>query len=332
MNKSIVYRVASLAGMPRLFQRIFVSDGAAILMYHAVVREPLPVPDWCFIQEDCFREQMTYLRKHCRVVPLKDIPSVTSKGGGRPIVAVTFDDGFQNNYDVALPILRDLSLPATIFLATDFVDSDDTLWFCRVNEAIAGTRLTRLRWEGQTYNLSTQVSRAGTHAALQVWLKRYRHPELLEKARYLISALGGHSDKPILRGSPYRMLGATEIREMTASGLIDFGAHTCSHAILSGLPEFERNREITASLAAVERLTEDACTLFAFPNGRASDYGPADVGVLRERKVAIAVTTIDGPNDRAVPALEMRRYGVGADTSMALYKLLTHHVLWRLRK
>ena len=83
-------------------------------------------------------------------------------------------------------------------------------------------------------------------------------------------------------------------------------------------------------MARVETLTGSPCSLFAFPNGRAIDYGPCDVAALKERHIAAAVTTVAGPNDPSVSALEMRRYGIGGDTSLAQFKLLTHHILWKL--
>jgi peptidoglycan/xylan/chitin deacetylase (PgdA/CDA1 family) len=291
----------------------------------------LAVEDWSFVWERHFREQMRYLKKHCHVVPLRDVPRVVGAAARRPCVALTFDDGFQNNYGVALPILQELDLPATVFLATDFIGSDDTPWFCRVNEALSLTSLTRLDWDGETYDLSSPGRRAEAQARFQVRLKAFRHSELLEKTAQLVAALGDRPDKPIPRGSPYRMLAAAEVAEMAGTGLIEFGAHTCSHAILSGLSPAERCREISASLAAVERLTGAPCTLFAYPNGRAVDYGPLDVATLRDRKIDVAVTTVKGPNDRSVSALEMRRYMIGASTPFAQFKLIAHHVMWKLR-
>ena len=60
-------------------------------------------------------------------------------------------------------------------------------------------------------------------------------------------------------------------------------------------------------------------------------YGAADVAALRERNITAAVTTVDGPNEPSVSALEMRRYCIGVGTSLAQFKLLTHHVLWTLK-
>jgi hypothetical protein len=98
--KSIASTVAALGGAPRTFQRIFVPDDIAVLMYHAVVRERLLVPDWCFLEEGVFRAQMAYLAKHCHIVPLRELPAAV-RPNGRPTVALTFDDGYQYNYGVA---------------------------------------------------------------------------------------------------------------------------------------------------------------------------------------------------------------------------------------
>ena len=330
--REFFYRVGSLGAAPRLLQRWLAPDGAAVLMYHAVTREALAVADWCFIAEPAFRAQMQYLQHHCRVVALRDLPAALARPETRPLVAVTFDDGYQNNYAVAFPILRELSLPATIFLTTDYVDSDDTLWFCRLNAALAQTARPRLAWDGATYDTASAPARAATSAALQRRLKEYPHAEFLAKLGELARVLGVSLDSPVPAESPFRMLKGAEIREMAASGLVDFGAHTCSHAILSGLSASERSREISASLQAVSRLTRSACGLFAYPNGRAQDYGAEDVAVLGGCGVGVAVTTIAGPVSTSGPRLEMPRYGVGADTSFAHFKLLVHHVLWKLRR
>lgn len=331
MIKSLLYRTASFAAVPRLLQQALAPRAAAILMYHAVVRSPLAVQDWCFVGEQQFRDQMLYLKQHCQVVPLRDLPRTLGSQARRPIVALTFDDGFQNNYSVALPILQELGLPATVFLATNFIGSDDTLWFCRVNEALSLTSLTRLDWDGESYDLSNPQRRAEAHARLQARLKGFAHPELLRQVAQLIAALGDRPGKAIPPGSPYRMLATGEVTEMAGTGLIEFGAHTCSHAILSGLSTAERSREIINSLAAVQRMTGSPCTLFAYPNGRVIDYAACDVITLHDTNTSVAVTTVTGPNDRSVPALEMRRYMVGPGTSLAQFKLLTHHVLWKLQ-
>ena len=77
-----------------------------IFMYHAVVRSPIEVYDWCFIDEYSFRSQVKYLKKHFEVISLSE--AVERLGNGKiyqPTTVITFDDGFQNNYDIVLVLL-----------------------------------------------------------------------------------------------------------------------------------------------------------------------------------------------------------------------------------
>src|SRR5690606_30046275 len=91
-----------------------------ILMYHGVLRQALPVPDYCFITEAQFRHQMKYLAKNFRVVTLSEALHQLQSGSiNYPTAAITFDDGYQNVFDVAFPILREFLLPATVFINTD---------------------------------------------------------------------------------------------------------------------------------------------------------------------------------------------------------------------
>lgn len=85
-----------------------------VLMYHAVVDAPLSVPDWCFMTSDSFRAQMEYLARSGRVVALSRALNGTPQTAASPAIAVTFDDGFRNNLDVALPILARFEIPATV--------------------------------------------------------------------------------------------------------------------------------------------------------------------------------------------------------------------------
>jgi peptidoglycan/xylan/chitin deacetylase (PgdA/CDA1 family) len=328
--KRLAYDVAAGSRAPWLYHRFFRSRTASILVYHAVVDEPLAVDDWCFVDAAVFRRQMAYLKARCRVLPLHDVLDSSPAPVDRPVVALTFDDGFRNNLDVVLPVLQDFDLPATVFVVTGLVDTDDTLWFCRINAALARTSLSRFEWDGVVHDLRSARLRALAGARLQAALKRHPHRDLTRRTRALVEALGDDPERPVDRDSPYRMLDAGGMRRMLASGLVEFGAHTVSHAILSRLADDERDAEIEQSIRAVEALTGTACRSFAYPNGSPADYDRSDVERLARRGIAVAVTMRDGPNADGDSPFELRRYGIGSDTSIAQFQMLTHHLSWRL--
>jgi len=292
-----------------------------ILMYHAVIPSPLQVADWCFVDATAFRGQLEYLAGHYTVLSLSEaVARLTSGRLYDPAIALTFDDGFQNNHDVAFPILQELGMPATIFVTTGLVETEDTLWFCRLNRALAETHKDVVEWDGSRVDLSGPGPKAKAATMMKARLKTFPHPRLLRELRSLVLKLGDEPGRPVEVGSPFRMLSRQAIAAMAASGLIEFGAHSQSHAILRLLTSQERYEEIVRSVAAISTLAGGACTLFAYPNGQAQDYAAEDVAMLRSCGVRISVTAMEGVNDSRTPTMELRRYGIGAQDGMEKFR------------
>lgn len=329
--KSLIYNFVAWSGIPQVFHRLAYRNTASILMYHSIVPENPFVPDWCLLQVDQFRRQIRYLKEHFHVIPLADILTYRCSSN-KPPVAITFDDGFRNNFTIAYPILRELELPATIFIVTDLVDSEDTVWFCRVHEAVSTTRKKSYQIDGTRYNFESISQRQRANSDIQNWLKQFKPSELVHKMEEIIFALGDNPKKPIPLSSPYRILQRTEIREMIASGLIEIGAHTMSHTILSRLSEEERNKAIRGSIKAVRELTDRPCRLFAYPNGGPEDFGCFDESVLKDNNILASVTTIGGPYIEHSPPMRLKRYGIGSDMNFSLFLIKLHHLHWFIIK
>jgi peptidoglycan/xylan/chitin deacetylase (PgdA/CDA1 family) len=317
----ILYQMSRLPGTQ-------TGNRLMILMYHGTVRKPLDLYNWCFIDETLFRGHIEYLKKQFEVVPLLEGVERLKNGKiNRPAAVVTFDDGFQNNYDVAFPVLRRAGVPATIFLTTALVDTTDTLWPYRLHLTLTGTKRTSLEWGGQRFDLSGTGAVVKAAKTIKNRLKELPHPRLLAELRAIIVKLGDDPDRPVLPDSPFRMLGRREIEEMAASGLIEFGAHTHSHAILSSLSPKERYDEIERSVNAVQELTGRPCESFAYPFGRAGDYDQEIIKILKSLGIRAAVTAIEGANDNMTPLMELRRFGIGADLGTDKFKRKTRLVI-----
>ncbi len=312
--------------VPQLFQSLAYRDELTILMYHGIIRDPLRVEDWCFVDEGSFSMQMEYLKKHFSIVSLSEaVRRMKNREITHATAVVTFDDGYQSNFDVAFPILCKERIPATIFLATGLMNTDDTVWYCRLNLALSTTQKDSMEWNGSRFDLSTLDLKARASAAIQDRLKKLEHPKLMATVRRMILELGDEPDRAIAIDSPFRMLNNKAIGEMAGSGLIEFGAHTHHHSILSHLSDGERESEIRRSIDAVYELTGQPCRYFAYPNGRVEDYSGEAIRDLKTCGIQAAVTTISGPNDKVTPVMELRRYGIGAHLPMAEFQLMVHH-------
>ncbi|HEX2463205.1 MAG TPA: polysaccharide deacetylase family protein, partial [Thermoanaerobaculia bacterium] len=222
--------------------------------------------------------------------------------------------------DVIFPVLRAAGVPATIFVCTDFVDTDRVPWYCRLHDAVTRTRQRRLSWNGRRFDLDGVRARTHTGDALKRTLKRLPHPALESAVDEISTALEPDAESGAPTDPRFRMLTSDAIREMAASGLVEFGAHTGSHAILGKISRREQRDEIERSISAVGDLTGKECRLFAYPNGRFDDYDDASLEILRGAGITTAVTTEKGWNDAAAPPLELLRYPIGGEPSMPRFE------------
>jgi peptidoglycan/xylan/chitin deacetylase (PgdA/CDA1 family) len=286
-------------------------------MYHTVVRRALEVEEFCFIREEEFRQQLEALRRRFRLVHLEEGARLLAAGElSEPAVALTFDDGFLDNFEVVYPLLTAARAPATIFVCTDLLDTTRALWYCRLHGALMRTTSNQVRWDGRRYDLDGARARARASIRLKKQLKRLRHPELEsavdEIVRVLLPSAGASEEED----PRFRLLTRAAMREMSRDGLIELGAHTGSHAILAKLSAAEQRDEVERSLREVSTVTGEPCRLFAYPNGSFADYDASTIAILREAGVTVAVTAEKGLNDGSTPPLELLRYPIWGEPSM----------------
>lgn len=326
-------RRASASGyIFRRLERSQARRGVTILMYHAVARSRPVVTDWCLLPEPDFVRQMQYVKAHFDVLSLSEaIAGLRDDSVTRPTAVITFDDGFQNVHDVALPILSRLALPATVFLNTGFVGTDETIWFCRIIQALSHTDREMLLWQGHRYRLQDASAKRAASASLQQRLKQLHPDDLVREVDAIEKMLGQSSGCFAADDDHWRILDLDSIRRMTASRLIEFGAHTDTHAILTRVDPDRARREIERSVCRTGDLTGQPCDLFAYPNGTVHDYDPRTTALLRDLGITAAVTTIPGLNTTTTPALELRRDGIGGTHGFLTFQANIHHARQRLR-
>jgi peptidoglycan/xylan/chitin deacetylase (PgdA/CDA1 family) len=293
----------------------------------------LDIYNGCFLDAASFRDQLTYLKSHFDVFPLvQAVEKMENKKLSGPTVAITFDDGFQNNYDVAFPILCELALPCTIFLTTALVNTDDTFWYLRLNRALAKSKKSFLELDGRRIDFSTPEARVKAGVRFRSSLRDLPRPRLLERLHKIIVEMGDDPDCPMESDSPFRMLDATSIAEMARSGLVEFGAHSHTHPWMSRLSSRECHDEISVSVAKTQELSSRPCEVFAYPFGYPPHYNLETIRTLQQYGIRIAVTGIPGPNDVTTPLLELRRYGIDANDTMGVFQVKAHHLINHVRR
>lgn len=288
----------------------------SVLLYHRVSDDPDPF--FSPVPTGIFARQMAALATCCTVFPLEELVERSARRDLPPrAVAITFDDGYRDNYENAFPVLRRLGLPATIFLATSGLTSDGLLWHDRVFAAFRATTAESVTFNGRHYPL---VALPQKRAALASCLQRLREcdprsrDELIDRLTSLLQvAPASPLDAPKLIWP--------QVREM-ARHRITFGAHTVTHPILTRMPLGDAAGEILAAKATIEAELGAPVQLFAYPNGQRAEFNDSIKGVLAEAGFLCAATTIWGPNTAETDPFELRRISLwDADPDTAILRL-----------
>ena len=283
------------------------SDGARlmILIFHRVLDKPdFMRPDEVYLEK--FRWQMELLASHFKVFPLMQALELQARDElPARSVAITFDDGYADNLHNALPVLQEFGLPATVFVASDYLDGG-AMWNDRIIEAIREVRAQEIDLEHLglgKHSADSEQSRATTAVAL-LRLIKHREPDQRQALTNSIQDLvKGSTDLSRL------MLTTNELRALGSSGLVEIGGHTCSHPILANLDNDASRAEIHDNKSRLEEKIDRELRLFAYPNGRAgADYQSKDVDLVREAGYQAAVSTHWGVADKRSDRFQLPRF------------------------
>ena len=305
-SRRIVSLSSRAPGVTRAFLTSTRPRRFLVLCYHRVNDDAHPF--FTGTPVALFRKQMEALRRHFTVLPLTELGErARLRDLPRNGVAVTFDDGYRDNYQNALPVLRDLGLKATIFLTTDAIDGNTLLWHDRVFDAFHRTRRAEARFEDAVLPLGP----ADRGASLAIVLARLRRASPSDRDIRIERLLEELGIEPGVPGG-WEKLNWQEVREMASHG-ISFGAHTLDHPILTFVGEEEARRQIRESKRRIEAELGSPVTTFAYPNGSASDFDRSTRRIVEEEGLALAVTTVSGANDESTDPYSLRRTGMWGD-------------------
>ncbi len=217
----------------------------------------------------------------------------------RDVAVLTFDDGYRDVYDHAFPLLRRRGLPATLYLATGFVGTQERFPHDRLFHLI---QLARRLERGRRGRNVVAIGALGEGAAAEVERQISLKPagELLQLIGRLEAALGGAGELKPLSGE---VLDWAMVRAMAGAGF-EIGAHTVHHAVLTHESQEGIDLEICGSKRAIEEQVGRPVRSFAYPNGF---YDERVVASLVRHGFATAVTTEDVPNRAGANPFEIKR-------------------------
>lgn len=279
--------------VPRVFPRLLT-----VLNYHRVVDYKtsgfLTFKQNVSATPEDFELQMEYVSRFYNVISVKDLVSWIRERKPLPPKAalITFDDGYDDNYENAYPILKKYGFTAVIFLATDYMEKPTPFFWDYAAYCFNQTQKNQVRLPSGL-NLSWD-SPATRDKIVAKWVHevKYLFPDDKQRA---LDKIGTDLDVSISSDAFNGLyLNWYKIREMSKAG-IEFGAHTASHPILTKIPLSQAEYEVFESKRRVEEEIGVPTLGFAYPNGGRLDFSNEIVSFVKKAGFEVAFTLLPGP-------------------------------------
>lgn len=269
-----------------------------VLAYHRVLdqdeKQYLFDEDLISVSTAEFDRQVAYLAKHFDVKVLSEAVSQFSRNDNRNIVAITFDDGFDDLYFNVFPILKKYGVSATFFLTTGLVGTRETLWPEYIAYAVK-------KGKGRSLDLSPLLfvenieEGEGARRLINKLLVLFKSVEDRERL-ILMDRLLEQLEKPSTQElEQSRMVTWEMVKEMHEYG-IEFGSHTATHPVLSRLDESALYEELSESKNVLEAMLSSPCKTIAYPVGGRDCYSDKVIDVVKSLEYKVGCSYRPGVN------------------------------------
>jgi len=295
------------SGIFNVKRAILPRQNVIVLGYHA-----LETPDFLkdtlgikFNKSD-FYEQIKFLAKYHPVISVSDLLKslICEKKLPDNSVVITFDDGYRDVYDIALPVLKHFGLPATAFLTTACIGSGRSLWTNVFYRFMASSHVNSMQFQfpGETFNtydLSSEESVQISTLKLSGKLKKLK-PSLRDQIlQQLAEALNVDPDYDPHEELP--MLDWDQVKELFEHG-INIGSHTATHPILTRCCSDLQREELEVSKHTIETYIDSECSTIAYPNGQIGDFNEITIDIVKDVGYKAAFTFY---TESVVPGIDL---------------------------
>lgn len=301
--KAGTLRMAALGGLFTLARR-YTRHRFRIFAYHGVASDidPRLNFDGFFVSPQTFEAHLRTLKGHYQVMALSNIVRAVQSGEPLPdnATAITFDDGYANNAEIAAPLLSKYGLPATFFVTTGFLDRTHSPWWFEIRDA--GCRMRDagyVRW-------CMDVER------------RLKSLSSIERQQHVVDILSRIPDHES-RIPPFMTW--DQIRALAAGGH-EIGAHTVSHISLGHESAEVVEKEIADSLARIRDEVGMVSPVYSYPYGEDAHFDTRWKEILRKQGCLGGVTTREGMNLLSSDPFRLKRLNVTGNHDRYAFRAL----------
>lgn len=308
-------KLSQLPGLKQLLWKV-LPNGVYCFNYHRIgdPKQTAFDPNVFSCTVEIFEQHLQFFQQYFEIISTDDLLNIYSNNSvNKKYAVITFDDGYQDNYQFAYPLLKQLNIPATLFIATDFIDQkcipwwDEVAWIIKLSNP---KDIAKCGWISESELASLSIAQQ-IKVILRV-IKKDRNSSIKEKVAQLRLVSGRSFDLTQLESKLFADWDL--VREMADNGII-IGSHTCSHRILSHLSEKEQEQELRASKTKIENELSRATNILAYPVGGFDSFSGVTERLAREAGYRAAFSYINGVNKKLTTDIQYQLLRIPVDNN-----------------
>ena len=246
--------------LKRSFSSSKTLNGCAVLLYHRVFK-PTIDSQLLSVYPENFEQHLIFLKENYELISTQTLKErIITKNLTNRSVCLTFDDGYFDNFSEALPILEKYQIPATIFVCTGNIGTENEFWWDMLENLLLSNKEKYLTWNALSDVRDEVLDR---YLNLQEGLKTLNVHD-----RMAIFQQFGYNQEP---RKNYRSLNSEELKKLESSPLITLGSHTQNHYSLGKIEFATAQEEICTSTREIRNHTTSRHLPFSYPFGGSSD-------------------------------------------------------------
>ena len=284
-----------------------------ILLYHGVTNEKshgISNYSGKHIKLEEFEKHMRFISKNYNTLSINDIIEIDSSGASWPSnsVAVTFDDGFKNNFEYAAPVLEAFNIPSVFYICAGMVNTDLMFWVDKIEDCINSTNKKTIGLKLGEYikfQLDTKKEKVLAIENIKKYCKRTSTDIKNTVIKELIDVT--EVNPSIDHSDNYKMMNWEEVAYLDANNLFTIGGHTLFHDIMTSKPLEKLDLDVHLTLSLLEYQLGHKIEHFSYPEGQAMHYNNEIITTLKKHGVLCSPSAIDGVNRTGEDLFQLRR-------------------------
>jgi peptidoglycan/xylan/chitin deacetylase (PgdA/CDA1 family) len=285
------------SGAHYLLRPIFAGVGAIFMLHHV---RPCSCAEFqpnhhLEVEPDFLRAMLAHLRTlDVDIVAMDEVHQrLSERNFARRFACFTLDDGYRDNRDFALPVMREFDAPLTVYVASDFAEGCGRLWWIALEMAIAKASSIEVKFGDVATRLdtSTPAAKQAAFDRLHDWLRGLPGEHDIQREISTLCARHGVDETAICREL---CMSWDELKSFAGDPLVTIGAHTITHCNLARQTEETASHEMVASRARIESVLGRPVLHLAYPYGDKIAAGPREFALAQSAGFKTAVTTRPG--------------------------------------